>query len=72
MLLFELSGVLFQLEAREPAFEPLFQFAPSSTAAACPRLNPVGLYVLLIRPNLATHHIQKRFRCFMLVIGEHS
>jgi len=28
MLLLELSGWLFQFEAREPALEPLFQFAP--------------------------------------------
>lgn len=30
MLLLELSGALFQFDAREPAFDPLFQFAPNS------------------------------------------
>lgn len=30
---FEFEGALFQLEAREPAFEPFVQFAPNSTAS---------------------------------------
>jgi len=30
MLLLELAGELFQFDAREPAFAPLFQLAPKS------------------------------------------
>jgi len=32
MFEFELDGALFQFEQREPAFVPLFQFPPRSTA----------------------------------------
>ena len=32
MLLFEFDGALFQFDAREPEFSPLFQLAPNSAA----------------------------------------
>lgn len=36
MLLFEFEGELFQFDAREPQFEPLFQFPPNIAACLFP------------------------------------
>jgi len=42
MLLLEFHGVLFQLDEREPEFDPLFQLPPNDGGKLCPYL-PLSL-----------------------------
>lgn len=69
MLLFEFVGELFQFDAREPEFEPLFQLPPKSTAFK-PMLPPAFLFDDP-GPKHGTHLSQQRLRCLNLV-GRHA